>query len=290
VTGFTPRSATVLDLDPVSFDRILVPVDGSPLSTSALGPAAELAHRFGAELELLAFGADVVEARALGGMVESLAAPLGATARGRVHRDAATGIVEALAGEGRTLLCMASHGRGGLRAALVGSVATSVLAAAADPVLLVGPGYDPSRALFDGPVLACVDGSPVSEAVVAPAASWAVALGVPLGVATVAEFIPEPAVGQPDRRLHGPHSDAWDYVSGIAAAWRLHGIQVDPVVIYDEVGPAAGLWSHLHENAGGIVAVRTRGLTGWARTLLGSKAVAIVRTSPVPVLVVPPRH
>jgi nucleotide-binding universal stress UspA family protein len=35
-------------------------------------------------------------------------------------------------------------------------------------------------------------------------------------------------------------------------------------------------------------AVRTRGLTGWARTVLGSEAAAIVRTSPVPVLVVPP--
>lgn len=283
-----PGTARTLDIEPVTFDRIVVPVDGSALSISALAPAAALARTFGAGLELIGFGDDAVEARALGGLLESLAARVGATAQTGVGRDAARAILEALAGRDRPLLCMASHGRGGIGVAVLGSVANALLAAVSDPVLLIGPHFDPDRTLDGDPVLACVDGSPASEVVVGPAASWALALGVPLGITTVAEPVAEPLVGQPYRRRHGPEGDAFEYVAGIAAAWQRLGVEAQPVVIYDTLGPAAGLWDYLGRRTGGLVAVRTRGLTGWARTVLGSEAAAIVRTSSVPVLVVPP--
>jgi nucleotide-binding universal stress UspA family protein len=49
-----------------------------------------------------------------------------------------------------TLLVMATHGRTGVRRAVLGSVAEKVLRSAADPVLLAGPHLEPDRPIFGG--------------------------------------------------------------------------------------------------------------------------------------------
>lgn len=58
--------------------------------------------------------------------------------------------------------------------------------------MVVGPQLDPNRPLRGGPVLACVDGSGASEAILPVAHSWAGALQVPLGIVTVADSVTRP--------------------------------------------------------------------------------------------------
>jgi nucleotide-binding universal stress UspA family protein len=166
--------------------------------------------------------------------------------------------------------------------------ANGVLAAAAHPVMLVGPRLEPQRLLTEGAVLACVVGSPGAEAVLPVAASWATALGVPLGIATVAEPVPQPLDDRPYRRLHGPDIDAQAYVDTLAAAWEGSAPRVVPVAIYDPLGPAEGLSRYLEQTAAArLLAVNTHARTGLPGAILGSQATAIVSISPVPVLVTP---
>ncbi|WIY00740.1 universal stress protein [Amycolatopsis mongoliensis] len=75
------------------------------------------------------------------------------------------------------LIVLGSHGLGGLRGALVGSVALGVAAAAKCPVVVFRGHADPR-----GPVVVGVDSSPASEAALHFAVDAAVARGVPLVV------------------------------------------------------------------------------------------------------------
>ena len=270
--------------DRLAFRRVLVPMDGSPLAESALTPARALARAFGANLELLAIGSDSAEAGELGRSLETLGAQAGASATTRVDREVAAAILRTAAEEDGTLLCLASHGRGGLPRAILGSVARAVVAGAGAPVVLAGPRYNPDRKLDDGPVLACVDGSPASEEVIPLAASWATALGVPLGIVTVAEPVPRPLDQRPYHRLHGPDMDAQVYVDRLAARWRDLAGDVVPVALYDPLSAADGLSMYLRAKTAGLLTVNTRPRSG-AANLFGSRAAAIVRMSPVPVLV-----
>lgn len=277
-----PDAASLL-----AFRRVLVPMDGSPLAGSALTPARALAHAFGADLELLAVGSDAAQADELGRNLESLGTGTGTgtVATVRIDLDVAGAILDAVAEQDGTLLCLASHGRGGLPRAILGSVARAVVAGAGAPVVVIGPHCDPQRKLDGGPVLACVDGSPASETIIPLAAPWAAALRVPLGIVTVAEPLPRPLDQRAYHRLFGPNTDAGGYVGRLAARWRDRGADALPLALYDPLGPADGLSMYLRAQSAGLLAVTTRPRAG-AANLLGSRAAAIIRMSPVPVLVV----
>jgi nucleotide-binding universal stress UspA family protein len=62
-------------------------------------------------------------------------------------------------------------------------------------------------------------------------------------------------------------------------------VDVLPVDLYDPLGPADGLSMYLRAKSAGLLAVNTRPRSGPAN-LFGSRAAAIVRMSPIPVLVV----
>jgi nucleotide-binding universal stress UspA family protein len=274
-------------VEPVTFARVVVPLDGSAFAQLALWPARALSPRFGAELRLLGVGVDDADAEALAWRLDPLAKEIGATFETPVGRDVPATILDVVAERERTLLCLASHGRGRLSGAALGSVANGVLAAADQPVMLVGPQLEPQRSLTEGPVLACVDGSSASEALIPVAASWATALGVPLGITTVAEPMPQPLDDRPYRRLHGPTTNAQAYVDGLATAWEGRAPSIIPVALYDPLGPAEGLSQYLEQAAAGLLVVNTHARTGLSGAILGSQVTAIVSISPVPVLVAP---
>ena len=137
-----------------SFNRILVPLDGSEMSARALPHAVALARAGNASLILL---------RAVAGTVPALALPLDGyyleadkdaeahaveelqsvaeTLDGvEVEILAACGRPEAVIGEAAEdadLIVMASHGRGGLARLALGSVADAVIRHAGRPVMIV---------------------------------------------------------------------------------------------------------------------------------------------------------
>jgi nucleotide-binding universal stress UspA family protein len=128
--------------------RILVPLDGSALSESALEPASKLARALGANLVLLRVSESHHDD--VGGYLESVAAPRradGLTIEARVEAGSPAEAIARAASEAvPTLVVMATHGRGALIRLLLGSVASEALRKLTAPVLLVRPHQDAESA------------------------------------------------------------------------------------------------------------------------------------------------
>jgi nucleotide-binding universal stress UspA family protein len=138
-------------------DRVLVPLDGSPLAEMAIPKALELlSGRPGSILILLRAleattlpGSDLTEAPIAVHEAESYLASVAArlSERGitRVIRSvwynsAVKAIVEAARVRRVDVIVMSTHGRSGLRRVMRGSVAESVLCLTRTPIILVSAG------------------------------------------------------------------------------------------------------------------------------------------------------
>lgn len=139
--------------------RLLVPLDGSELAATALDPALQIALGVGASVDLVgvvdtATVAVVPDSTPLEAFLATLAAEtlpiLERLAEGlreqHVVADAHASVgvpervIRQLAGELQSdVIVMASHGRGGVARALLGSVALQVVQHSAVPVLLIQP-------------------------------------------------------------------------------------------------------------------------------------------------------
>jgi nucleotide-binding universal stress UspA family protein len=163
-----PQSARTAEV-PRGVERILVPLDGSPLAEQALGPAVELARTADAELHLVRIVGPIISAdpgypvsavydqelttmardacQAYLDKVTYRLVGQGIKASGRavIGGNTAETILDA-AHTGRvTMLAIATHGRGGLRRAMLGSVADKLVRGADVPVLVLPPvGHAPA--------------------------------------------------------------------------------------------------------------------------------------------------
>jgi len=259
------------------FTDILVPLDGSPAAERALKPAIALAARTGVPMRVLqrTFTEDMeTAAEYLAGVVDRHAGVIDIGTE-VVDRDSIPdAIIDAL--EPGTLVCMSSHGRGGVARAVMGSVAEALLRALDRPALVVGPHLNDDM-MFAGRIVACIDGSRESERTLEPARQWAAALGLPLWLMEVGE------PGPPAEWL--THGDAVEsaHVAGLAHrlghvdAWEvLHGKHPDRALAdIAALDPTA------------LLVMATHGRTGWDRLRLGSVTSGTVHAATVPVLVVP---
>jgi len=278
--------ATSAPFPPVELGGVVVTVDGSQHATAAVPVALRLSEALDVPVTFVAVAGpghrDSLER--LTGELAVAADGVGIVVAGDDVGASILAVTEDLPPH---VLCMASHGRG-RSAALVGSVAAEVAATAPGPLLLVGPHVPPEHR-FAGRVIACVDGSKRSEAVLQPAASWAVALGLGMSIVTVAEPVLDPVVpGAPYRRSHGPSVVAEDYVRQLVAEWDGIDLDVDGDAVYDPVSVADGLTRYMEGRLTAMVVATTHARRGVARLALGSAATAIVHHAPAPVLLVPP--
>jgi nucleotide-binding universal stress UspA family protein len=147
------------------FRHVFIPLDGSALAEQVLEPAVALGRLWGADFTLLRvvrpvpFAGDVptasgypapgqpvteqlqAEARAyLEGVAERLRAQsLGVQTRVIVHAQPAVAILEQSLEPSDGVIALATHRRGGLTRALLGSVADKVIRGATMPVLVCRP-------------------------------------------------------------------------------------------------------------------------------------------------------
>lgn len=146
---------------PAPRGSIIVPLDGSELAESALMPALELGRDLGAAIVLLdvipfppyalygdpglyvnAYDIDATldEAKQYLRRIAGNVRAEGLTVRMRTEvGQPADVIVEVARQEGAELIAMATHGRGGVSRAILGSVSTATLQHARVPVMLVHP-------------------------------------------------------------------------------------------------------------------------------------------------------
>jgi nucleotide-binding universal stress UspA family protein len=266
---------------------VLVPLDGSELSIRTLPVAHSLALRIGGDVVLLSAvdsEDEVAEREAELAGIELLGVQVRRSVV--VDRDPAGAIHNALKALGAAVACMASHGRG-RTAALIGSVATEVVARGHDPVVVVGPLVGERR--MGAGVLACVDDSPASHALLPVGIRWARLLGEPLTVLTVAEPVPPPLDERPARRAFGPDGDVEAFLEAVVGLVRQEApdVPVATAAVYDPISPAEGVAVYLDEHPAHLLVVSSHARSGLARVVFGSVAADIVHRSPFPVLVVP---
>ena len=272
---------------PDSIETVLVPLDGSEFSSKALPFAVLLAARLGATVHLLSAVADedgVAAREAELAAVQVRGCPVRRTVV--VDLDPAGAIHQALKQLGSAVACMATHGRG-RSATVVGSVATEVVARGHDPLILVGPLV--GDAPLGADVVACVDETPASAALVPIGLAWARRLRQPLTVLTVAEPVPPPLDDRPERRHFGPDGDVEAFLEAMVAPVRSEAgdVPLRTVPVYDPISPADGVRMYLRDNPAFQLVVSSHARTGLSRIVFGSVAAAIVHHSTAPVLVVP---
>jgi Universal stress protein family len=167
-----PSRTRPLDRDQQLVADTLVPFVGSRAAERVLRPAFELVCRTGVlwrrVLQRAAAGDAETTAPYLAGVADRYA---GVTDVETTMNDRENVPDSLSGGSGHgTLVCMSSHGRGGIARALLGSVAEALLRTINRPVLVV----------------VCIDGSTGSEHIVEPSRAWGSPLGLPLWIVGVA--------------------------------------------------------------------------------------------------------
>jgi nucleotide-binding universal stress UspA family protein len=300
---------------PPALRSVLVPLDASPLAEQALPLAAAIARSTRARLRLvlvhqspspptddltarLATSIELATRKAEREYLKRTAATL----RGRSKRQV-TGVTLAgpvgptltkYIGEiGADLVVMTTHGRSGIRRAWLGSVADHLVRSLDIPIVLVTAHEAPSAAEPEE-ILVALDGSPLAEGVLQPAATLARALEARLSLLQVVPPVPlvtDPplpwALGFDQGLTTIRRQQAQDYLDDVAQRLRDKGLEVSGAAVV--AAPVAqAILDVARAEAVGMLAVATHGRGGLRRVMLGSVADKLVRGAEKPVLVVRP--
>lgn len=261
--------------------HILVPIDRTALSTRAVPVAGALARLTGATVDLLSVepvGPPSQEVPARLDDVTAMVPPgVGTSTRVVATVESVAATLAGLEHPAGTVMCLATHGRGPLTSLGLGSVTADLVAHASMPVLVVGPRCTTEGpAELAGPVLAAVDGSDRDDDVLATAAGWALATGVPLTVVTAVTRPREPQV--------------WQAANALLAEGRAHvaAVGVEASVMPVSAGDVdAALLRAVEPTTGCLVmGSHRRGRLG--RLLFGSTTASVVHWARCPVLVAAP--
>ncbi|GEM_PF-567727 len=208
-----------------TMQTILVGTDGSDLARRAVVVGRAFAAAAGLPAQVVKITApDVPSSNAANGCIDrSLAA-----------RTPAEGLLDVASQTGTTALCIASHGRGPLGRSLFGSVTAELLRSAPDPLLIVGRefrGASHRRCRWSpDTVVALVDGTSESEAMLPFAQRAAQMLGSNLEVTAVARSEPKPLRGAPESGLRWHEAEYLDrLVQGLDEEGAASLVLRDPI-------------------------------------------------------------
>jgi nucleotide-binding universal stress UspA family protein len=291
------------------YRTIMVPLDGSTFAEAALPLAISLGRRTGARLRLVtvhepipSFAYDEWESASrewttdyLRRTVERIA-DSGLTATSELRTGP---VVEALDSEAdsceASLVVMATHGRGLLSRAWLGSVADAFVRHTNRPVLLVRPSQEDGSVDITedrkfGNVLIPLDGSALSE----DAKDHAVELGalfeagyhlvrvVPYPADVASSYLPY-TVQVNQGIVDEAKLTAAAYLEGQAEALRSVGHRVTTGVQVD-AQPGHGILRAAEAEGCDLIAMATHGRSGLTRALLGSASDKVLRGTHLPLL------
>jgi nucleotide-binding universal stress UspA family protein len=220
--------------------------------------------------------------------------------------DVAATLCAHAADTGADLVVMATHGRGPLGRFWLGSVADEVLRRLPVPLLLVRPGEEPPDLAAEPAlrrVLVPLDGDPLAEQVLEPAAALAQLVGAEITLLRVVRpagpvpaDLPEGAAGREAAALleqvRGLHRqvlrEAEGYLTRVAGRLRAPGRRVQTKVVVGEHA-ASAILDEARDGGADLIALATHGRHGLPRLLLGSVADKVVRGAAAPVLVLRPQ-
>lgn len=272
---------------------IVVPLDGSKVAENAIPHAAFLARLYDncpvhflhvADPDTVKTPSDLASAReAFAGYASGLAEQHGI--KSPVYHVAEGGAAEAILRykweNGARFVVIATHGRGGVHAMFVGSVADKVCRAARVPVLAI-PGIELQVSPGAGPVLVALDGSPEAERGLALAREIAGKTGALLYL--LRAYSVPPPVGvefsyYSPELLDSFEASARDYLHSVAAPGeRTVVVQASAAIAIQEAA---------EKYEAGMVVVTPRGKGFAQRVALGSTTDRLLHSLERPLLIVP---
>ena len=302
------------------YDRILVPLDGSPLAERVLPYVTRLSLGLGIPVHLIQVFpsvseelADPLHGRYQTGIsagvhdesIDYLNSVLSKTAGMEItcaahEGNAVSRIIDEADKSPASLIAMSTHGRSGITRWVMGSVTDRVLHSTKNPMLIVRGNQvgEPDTNLET--IIVPVDGSSLAEQVIPDVAALAKAMNLKVTllrvVATAEEFSAQTGYQRLEGvvGLHFPSfeemaKEAGDqalvYLQGLEEKLREQGVaSVDHRIVR---GAAASVIMDVaQETPDSLVAMTTHGRSGPARWTMGSVTDRVVRHSGDPVLVV----
>jgi len=221
---------------------MVVPLDGSAFAERAIRPACSIAARLDPAEVLLAIAAT----------------------------------------EPDGMLCMATRGKGVIRAKVLGSVSTTVVCGSTQPFILVGPNCRTTLLPAErGRFLVCSDGSALSDSIIPVAATWGSRLQLEPWLTEVVgpDEDPEPA--------HRPHPNreaeaAKERLSALATRLQTPTSRARTRVLHGAPGRSIPWLAERLPAA--LIALATHGHSGLTRITMGSVATEVVRHARVSTL------
>jgi nucleotide-binding universal stress UspA family protein len=261
---------------PHMYDNVIVAFDGGLEMRAALAPAADLAWRCDAKLVVVNTTAASDQASRLVLKTQAISMS-GADIDFWVDVDHEIGPALALAAShrGRSVICVASRYRavGVVRRRQVATpLPPEVFADAPAPVLTIGPEADISRGLQMTELVVALDGSPTAAAVLPLAAEWGARLRV--GVRLV-------GLVREDGDADGLAAELEQVLADLSA--RVPEASLEVLRTDDAAGSLLGVLARRPDT---VAMLATSGSGDRAEDVIGPLAVALVRRSARPVLLV----
>ena len=303
-----------------SFRTILVPLDGSPVAEQALPLARRIAERAGSKLRLalvhqiptapldpaaarLFTSLELATRKSERAYLRALQTKLrqeGVRLASAVTLSGPVGpaLDQYVRELGIDLVVMATHGRGGVRRAWLGSVADYLVRHLQVPVLVVRPAEDGTATTSPSAsqIMVPLDGSALAEDAIGPAADLARLWGSELTLLRVVHpvvFYGDELLGWPapyDEELTANlRSQAEGYVRDLSERLRGEGLRASGVAVVGW-GAADAILKLARPEHVAAIAIATHGRGGLKRLALGSVADKLIRGADVPVLVYRPAH
>ena len=277
--------------------NILVPLDGSDQSERIGRWAAGMAKGLAASLTLLGVpspdsrksGEGALQERDSQAYLRQLADKLAATGievnvEVRPGKPAETIVATAKELEA-DMIAVATRRASSLARSVLGSVTDEVLHNTTIPVMVANPdALIVSEKSPDVPstLIVPLDGSPLSEKVIALTESFAQAAGAEVSYARVLQR----AFSNPDDPLvQELQADCERYLGEFVSRSESAGVQAKYRIMTGI--PAAEIMKAADEEKNAIIVMSTHGRTGFRRAVLGSVCDTVVRSARTPVLVLP---
>ena len=291
---------------------VLVPLDGSRFSESALPAALTIARRWNGQLEVVTVKEDqsmlaheVLELPAHGWseqyieeVSERVQGEAGFTVRATVLKGSPPEAIQNHAAErGVDLVVMATHGRGPLSRFWLGSTADGLIRRSTTPILLLRPSEEAPETQPDfNPrrVLVPLDGSDESEAILTHAPDVAgndetefdLLRIYPYPKEIASTYLPQTVQVNVDV-LESGRTAAAEYVTEKAATLIERGIHAKGHIVTDRE-PAGGILHFAEQSGADLIAMCTHGRSGVSRLVLGSVTDKVIRGVQIPTLVCHP--
>ena len=312
----------------VSFEKILVPLDGSDMAAGILAVALDMARRVGAKLDLLAVvdpetielpsympfmgsersivrqphdevGASEIEimriktaTQYLNAIAESIRDDGQEVSVEAIVGDPAQAIIEAAHKNRNDLIAMATSGRSAIGRGLLGSVTDKVAHSSAVPMLIITPDFDGEQTPISRLVIG-LDGSPMAETALEPARRLAKLLDVPILMVRATAMASRMAAYGGEPYYASP--DVYTEADEDAKAYLQGMKEIEErrgIKVETIVKPGyavSEINSAAKEVPGSLIVLATRGRTGFTRWVLGSVTDRVIRSAESPVLVIPPK-